>query len=473
MRAMIEREAGMPRWRPKRVWRSGRHCRHPPTRKAVATTRTRRLGTGRGAAGRVVARTTRRPCRADGGSTCTSGCARSRTESASRQPRALARRRRGTRRRPARLSPPSGPGATIRPPRRRMPPREIVRARLLPVAAACVVRRAGACRECRDEASETLQGRMGVAHAAGAELGRGHDNSARSACQHAGRRRSLIRQARRLAHLGRRVEESSTASTRRNCRRRNRNYAVYRPQIAHGRGTFRDYEMPFNADSSFWSDLGFMVWAIYAARCRRPSRLRSACATCHGISTSRWPTCAGPGARVLGKTRARCWTARRSIAMIAELKDIESSNFFDPYARCRRRFLPLNRTRCAPRAFAAIRDAVVPATHGCWRSSAASTRRRRNSRWPPRRCWTARPGTASRSASTRPWTRRPTRSTRSALREVAAIRGEMDAIIRQVGFQGSFCRVHRLLRTDPRFYAKTPQELLTAPRGLRRDGDRC
>ena len=63
-----------------------------------------RLGAGRGAARRVVARTTRCACRTDGGSTCAGGCARGRAESASRQPRALARRRRGTRRRPARLS---------------------------------------------------------------------------------------------------------------------------------------------------------------------------------------------------------------------------------------------------------------------------------------------------------------------------------------------------------------------------------
>jgi uncharacterized protein (DUF885 family) len=46
------------------------------------------------------------------------------------------------------------------------------------------------------------------------------------------------------------------------------------------------------------------------------------------------------------------------------------------------------------------------------------------------------------------------------LREVARIEGEMKAVIDQVGFKGSFADFLTFLRTDPRFYAKTPEELL-------------
>lgn len=46
------------------------------------------------------------------------------------------------------------------------------------------------------------------------------------------------------------------------------------------------------------------------------------------------------------------------------------------------------------------------------------------------------------------------------LQEVKRIRAEMDAIIQQVGFQGSFKEFVDFLRTDPQFYAKTPEELL-------------
>ncbi|MCH8863006.1 MAG: DUF885 domain-containing protein [Proteobacteria bacterium] len=46
------------------------------------------------------------------------------------------------------------------------------------------------------------------------------------------------------------------------------------------------------------------------------------------------------------------------------------------------------------------------------------------------------------------------------LSEVARIRAEMEAIIRDVGFKGSFADFLQFLRTDPRFYAKTPDDLL-------------
>ena len=44
--------------------------------------------------------------------------------------------------------------------------------------------------------------------------------------------------------------------------------------------------------------------------------------------------------------------------------------------------------------------------------------------------------------------------------QVARIREEMEQIIEQVGFEGDFAEFLQFLRTDPRFYAKTPKELL-------------
>jgi uncharacterized protein (DUF885 family) len=46
------------------------------------------------------------------------------------------------------------------------------------------------------------------------------------------------------------------------------------------------------------------------------------------------------------------------------------------------------------------------------------------------------------------------------LSEVLRIRGEMMEIIKQVGFKGDFAAFLKFLRTDPQFYAKTPDELL-------------
>ena len=47
------------------------------------------------------------------------------------------------------------------------------------------------------------------------------------------------------------------------------------------------------------------------------------------------------------------------------------------------------------------------------------------------------------------------------LSEVERISGEMNAVMKQAGFKGDFAAFLVFLRTDPRFYAKTPEELLS------------
>jgi uncharacterized protein (DUF885 family) len=46
------------------------------------------------------------------------------------------------------------------------------------------------------------------------------------------------------------------------------------------------------------------------------------------------------------------------------------------------------------------------------------------------------------------------------LEQVTRIRAEMEAIIKEVGFEGSFADFLEFLRSDPQFYARTPRELL-------------
>jgi uncharacterized protein (DUF885 family) len=48
----------------------------------------------------------------------------------------------------------------------------------------------------------------------------------------------------------------------------------------------------------------------------------------------------------------------------------------------------------------------------------------------------------------------------TGLSEVARIKSEMQTIIDQLGFKGSYADFLEFLRTDPQFYAKTPQEIL-------------
>ncbi|HEX8288298.1 MAG TPA: DUF885 domain-containing protein [Pyrinomonadaceae bacterium] len=54
----------------------------------------------------------------------------------------------------------------------------------------------------------------------------------------------------------------------------------------------------------------------------------------------------------------------------------------------------------------------------------------------------------------------------TGLREVARIRAEMEKIKTQVGFKGSLQEFFQYLRTDPKFFYKTPEELLNAYRAI-------
>ena len=67
--------------------------------------------------------------------------------------------------------------------------------------------------------------------------------------------------------------------------------------------------------------------------------------------------------------------------------------------------------------------------------------------------------------------RTPDQIHQRGLAEVARIRAEMEAIIQQVGFDGSFADFLTFLRTNPRFYAKTPEELLKQASYLAKKAD--
>jgi len=60
---------------------------------------------------------------------------------------------------------------------------------------------------------------------------------------------------------------------------------------------------------------------------------------------------------------------------------------------------------------------------------------------------------------------------RIGLAEVARIRAEMDAVIEQTGFHGSFADFLEFLRTDAQFYAKTPQQLVERASAIAKEID--
>lgn len=244
------------------------------------------------------------------------------------------------------------------------------------------------------------------------------------------------------------------------------NYAIYRPQIEHKAASlrFRDYEMPFNSDSSFWSNLDFMARADlrsaeayhdYAARLRDVPRyfdqqmenMRAGLA--RGFSV--------PQAVLVGRDG--------SIAMTAELKDPEASPLWAPYKQLPASLSASEQAALRAEGRAAIREAVIPAFGKLLAFF-------RNEYVPQARTTLA----AEAMPNGASWYREQIRAYTTldlspddihtiGLQEVAAIRAEMNTIIDKVGFKGNsnetrFADFLHFLRTDPQFYAKTPQELL-------------
>ena len=244
------------------------------------------------------------------------------------------------------------------------------------------------------------------------------------------------------------------------------NLAVYRPQIEHMAAEirFRDYQMPFNSDSSFWSDLGFMARAplrdaaayrAYAARLRDVPRYFD-----QHIANMRDGL-----ARGFSVPRAVLDGREVSIATIADLKDIEASNFYAPYRKLPASIPAAEQDALRAEGKAAIRNALVPAF-------ATLLQFFRNEYVPKARTTLAAEAMPDGKAWYREQIRKYTTLDLSAdqihaigLKEVASIRAEMDTIIRDVKFEGGseqdrFPAFLKFLRTDPQFYATTPEQLL-------------
>ena len=273
-------------------------------------------------------------------------------------------------------------------------------------------------------------------------------------------------QAQRLAYLDGVLKQLDGIDPNALSPREQVNHAVYHPQIAHMAASlrFRDYEMPFNADSSFWANLGFMAQAelrdaeayrAYAARLRDVPRhfdqqianMRAGLA--RGFSVPK-PVLAGRDA---------------SIAMVAELQRPEDAALWAPYKRMPATIPAAEQEALRAEGRKAIADAVIPAF-------AKLLVFFRGEYMPQARTTLA----AEAMPDGKDWYREQIRAYTTldlsadeihaiGLREVASLRAEMDAIIDRLGFKGAskatrFADFLHFLRTDPQFYAKTPQELL-------------
>jgi uncharacterized protein (DUF885 family) len=239
------------------------------------------------------------------------------------------------------------------------------------------------------------------------------------------------------------------------------NLAVYRPQIdSLAAGIrFRDYEMPFNSDSQFWSDLGFMAdrplksaleARNYIARLRDVPRYFDEQTANMRAGLKRGFSV--PRAVLVGR--------EVSISTIADAKNAQDSIFYKPFKQ-----LPANipadeqatlRADCAK----AIGERVLPAY-------AKLLKFFRDDYVPHARATLAAEALPDGKAFYRQQIRTyvtldldPEAIHEIGLKEVARIDEQMQATMKATGFSGDFPAFLKFLRSDPQFAAKTPDELL-------------
>jgi uncharacterized protein (DUF885 family) len=237
------------------------------------------------------------------------------------------------------------------------------------------------------------------------------------------------------------------------------NFDVYRPQIEAliASQQFRDYEMPVNSDTTFWTDLGYTA--------RRPFRTiqdyRNWIAQMRDIPRYFHEQMDEMRAGLKrGFTPPRVTLAGRDASLTAVTDATpEASLFYTPFKEMTG--VPeADRAALREQAIAVIRDSVQPA----YRELLLFMR---NDYLPGTRTSLAAydlpDGKAFYQAKIREFTtidEDPAAIFAFGEAEVARLHGEMLEVMKETGFKGDFPAFLKFLRSDPQFQAKTPEELL-------------
>lgn len=223
---------------------------------------------------------------------------------------------------------------------------------------------------------------------------------------------------------------------------------------------YRDWRAPLNSDSGFYADL-LQLHALQAPRTTRDyenyvKRLQDVPRYFdENIANMRLGMAEGftlPSEILPGIA---------SVIAGAQYAKPEDSPFWEPFADFPSTVPEADRARLADAGRAAIRDRVIPAyakfqafftkeyTPAARKTIGASALPDGEAYYADLvRYYTTLPGATAKATH------------ETGLAEVKRIRGEMEAIVTEVGYEGSFADFLKFLRTDPQFYAKTPEQLL-------------
>jgi uncharacterized protein (DUF885 family) len=240
------------------------------------------------------------------------------------------------------------------------------------------------------------------------------------------------------------------------------NYAIYHAQIQNllAAQQFKQWQMPFNSDSAFWSELDYV---LEGDNLRTPQDFHR-----YLDRLGQVPSYFQQQIANMRDGLARGFTVPRevlngrdvSIASVAELKNPTQSSFYKPFEKMPASITPADAAKLRDEAKKIITDKVIPAYGNLLTFF-------RSEYVPKARTTLA----AEAMPDGKAWYRQqiieyttldlsPDAIHQVGLDQVAKIHAEMVKTMQETGFKGSFADFLHFLRTDPQFYAKTPDELL-------------
>jgi uncharacterized protein (DUF885 family) len=240
------------------------------------------------------------------------------------------------------------------------------------------------------------------------------------------------------------------------------NYAVYREQIRNfiAEQRFKQWQMPFNSDSAFWSDVGYQLGGDHLRSAADYRQYLDRLGQIPHYFAQQIANMRQGLKRGFSVPRAVLDGRDRSIAAVADLKDPTASDFYAPFKQMPDSIPADQQQALRGEAQQRIRDAVIPAY-------ARLLKFFDDDYVPHARTTLAAEALPDGKAYYRQQLREyttldlsPDQIHQIGLDQVAKIHARMLEVMRQSGFKGGFAEFLRYLRTDPRFYAKTPQELL-------------
>ncbi|MGH8313726.1 MAG: DUF885 domain-containing protein, partial [Steroidobacterales bacterium] len=237
------------------------------------------------------------------------------------------------------------------------------------------------------------------------------------------------------------------------------NYDVYLPQIEVliANQKFRDFEMPANADTTFWTDLGYTARRPYRKLADYDNWIKQMRDVPRYFKEQMAEMRAG---LKRGFTPPQITLQGRD-ASITAITDstVENNSFYTPF-KDMPGILPADQARLRAEAAVTIRDVVQPAFRELlkfWRTEYVPGARKTLAAedMPDGKAYYR-----TKIIEFTTLDQDPAEIHAIGEAEVARLHAEMLEVMKETGFKGDFPAFLRFLRTDPQFYAKSPEELL-------------